>query len=67
MMIFEEASVLSQPYAAIIVDPTEPLGTDMKIDVRDVLSLLEQHLGVVGPDPLRKSYQWRAKELGIEN
>ncbi|KAJ7487855.1 hypothetical protein FB451DRAFT_957616, partial [Mycena latifolia] len=63
MMIFEEASVLSQNYAAIVVDPTEPAGTDMEIDVQDVLTLLRQHLGVVGEDPLRKSYHWRAKEL----
>ncbi|KAJ7135871.1 hypothetical protein C8R44DRAFT_869573 [Mycena epipterygia] len=35
MMIFEEASVLSQTYAAIVVEPpaTDPSRTDMKIDV----------------------------------
>ncbi|KAJ6590699.1 hypothetical protein DFH09DRAFT_1026851 [Mycena vulgaris] len=66
MMIYEEASVLSQTYAAIIVEPTEPSGTDMEIDVQDVLSLLGRHLGMIGEDPLRKSYHWRAKELGLE-
>ncbi|KAJ7509432.1 hypothetical protein B0H11DRAFT_2421332 [Mycena galericulata] len=66
MMIFEEASVLSQNYAAIVVEPTTPVGTDMKIDVQDVLSLLKEHLGVTGEDPLRQSYYWRAKELGLE-
>ncbi|KAJ7752477.1 hypothetical protein DFH07DRAFT_825484 [Mycena maculata] len=66
MMIFEEAGVLSQNYAAILVEPTEPAGTDMEIDVRDVVSLLGEHLGVVGQDPLRKSYYWRAEELGLD-
>ncbi|KAF8194338.1 hypothetical protein K438DRAFT_1588126 [Mycena galopus ATCC 62051] len=62
LMNFEEASLLSQTYAAIIV---EPLGIDMHIDLEDVISLLRQHLGVVGEDPLRKTYAWRAKELGF--
>ncbi|KAJ7135869.1 hypothetical protein C8R44DRAFT_662094 [Mycena epipterygia] len=68
MMIFEEASILSQTYAAIVVEPpaTDPSDTDMEIDVQDVLSLLGEHLGVVGENPLRKSYYWRAKELGLE-
>ncbi|KAJ6608290.1 hypothetical protein B0H10DRAFT_2068320 [Mycena sp. CBHHK59/15] len=65
MMIYEEASVLSQTYATIIVEPTDPAGTDMEIAVEDVLSLLREHLGVAGEDPLKKSYHWRAKELGL--
>jgi energy-converting hydrogenase A subunit M len=62
MMNYEEASLLSQTYAAIIV---EPIGLDMEIDVEDVVSLLRQHLGVAGEDPLRNSYTWRSKELGF--
>ncbi|KAJ7736291.1 hypothetical protein B0H16DRAFT_122446 [Mycena metata] len=66
VMIWEEASVLSQIYAAIVVEPTEKDGSDMVIDVADVVSLLGQHLSVAeGEDPLRKSYPWKAKELGF--
>ncbi|KAJ6558643.1 hypothetical protein B0H10DRAFT_1967288 [Mycena sp. CBHHK59/15] len=65
MMIFEEASVLSQTYAAIIVEPTLPAGTDMEVDPEDVIALLREHLGEMGEEPLRKSYYWRAKELGF--
>ncbi|KAJ7874209.1 hypothetical protein B0H14DRAFT_3555637 [Mycena olivaceomarginata] len=54
MMNYEEASLLSQTYAAIIV---EPIGT--------FVSLLRQHLRAAGEDPLRKSYAWRSKELGF--
>ncbi|KAJ7477971.1 hypothetical protein B0H11DRAFT_2028904 [Mycena galericulata] len=63
MMIFEEASVLSQKYAAIVA---EPVGADMVVDVEDILSLLRAYLGVVEEDPLRKSYHWRAKELELD-
>lgn len=66
LMVFEEASVLSQNYAAIVVPPTLPTGTNMRIDVGDVLALLRTHLGVKGDDPLRRSYPWRAKELGLD-
>lgn len=66
MMIFEEASVLSQNYASIIVPPTARGGTDMEIDVGDVVSLLTQHLGVAGEHPLRTEYHWRAKELELD-
>ncbi|KAJ7846887.1 hypothetical protein B0H14DRAFT_3086249 [Mycena olivaceomarginata] len=52
MMNYEEASLLSQTYAAIVVGP-------------DVVSLLRQYLGVAGEDPLRNSYTWRSKELGF--
>ncbi|KAJ7603578.1 hypothetical protein FB45DRAFT_995127 [Roridomyces roridus] len=65
MMIFEEASVLSQTYAAIVVPPTQPEDTDMEVDVRDVVELLQKHLGIPGEDPLRRGYHWRAKELGL--
>jgi hypothetical protein len=67
VMIYEEASVLSQNYAAIVVEPKDPSGTDMEIDVEDVISLLREHLGVVGEDPLRKSYHWQAKELALNS
>ncbi|KAJ7206362.1 hypothetical protein GGX14DRAFT_643459 [Mycena pura] len=65
MMNYEEASILSQTYAAIIVEPTAPDSFDMEIDVQDVLLLLGQHLGVVGENPLRKSYTWQSQELGF--
>jgi hypothetical protein len=64
-MIYEEATLLSQTYAAIVVEPTEPDGFDMEIDAEDVLLLMQKHLGVAGEDPLRKSYPWQAKELGF--
>ncbi|KAJ6473971.1 hypothetical protein C8R47DRAFT_1076414 [Mycena vitilis] len=64
MMIYEEASVLSQTYATIIVEPT-PSG-DMEIPVEDVILLMDRHFGVAsGEDPLRKSYYWQASELGF--
>ncbi|KAJ7021301.1 hypothetical protein C8F04DRAFT_1141363 [Mycena alexandri] len=65
VMIWEEASLLSQTYAAIIAEPTAKNETDMVIDVSDVVSLLSQHLGVVGEEPIQKSYPWSAKELGF--
>ncbi|KAJ7189111.1 hypothetical protein C8R46DRAFT_1244637 [Mycena filopes] len=66
MMIWEEASLLSQTYAAIIVEPTEPDGSDMEVDVEEVVSLLRQHLGAVRvEEPIRRSYSWKAKELGV--
>lgn len=65
VMIYEEASLLSQTYAALVVEPTVKGGLDMEIDVEDVLGLLRAHLGVVGSSPLRKSYPWQAKELGF--
>jgi hypothetical protein len=65
MMIYEEASLLSQTYAAIVVEPTTPSGFDMDIDVEDVVSLLRKHLGAVGTAPLRRNYLWPSKELGF--
>ncbi|KAK0469960.1 uncharacterized protein EV420DRAFT_82075 [Desarmillaria tabescens] len=95
MAIFEEASVLSQTYAAVIVEPSGSGGKDMIIDPEYVLSLLSRHLGVkmrrprhaehmgflsdeihddvddvenessLAEDPLKVSYQWGGKELGL--
>ncbi|KAJ7092309.1 hypothetical protein B0H15DRAFT_777465 [Mycena belliarum] len=65
VMIYEEASLLSQTYAALVVEPTVQGGLDMEIDVEDVRGLMRAHLGVVGSSPLRKSYPWQAKELGF--
>ncbi|KAK0480297.1 hypothetical protein IW261DRAFT_1336034 [Armillaria novae-zelandiae] len=95
MAIFEEASVLSQTYAAVIVEPSGSSGKDMIIDPEHVLSLLRQHLGIMmrrprhaehmgflsdevhdaiddikdegslAEDPLKVSYQWGGKELGL--
>ncbi|KAJ6507609.1 hypothetical protein DFH09DRAFT_1000142 [Mycena vulgaris] len=72
LMIYEEASLLSQTYAAIIAQPVTPakpikgVDDDMEVDVRDVVSLLRAHLGVVErEDPLRRRYGWPAKELGF--
>ncbi|KAK7001820.1 hypothetical protein R3P38DRAFT_3044665 [Favolaschia claudopus] len=64
-MIYEEAAILSQTYATLMIEPTSPGGTDMLVDVDDVVSLLDKHLGVVGEDPLRKSYFWRSPGLGF--
>ncbi|KAJ7104557.1 hypothetical protein C8R43DRAFT_906944 [Mycena crocata] len=65
VMIYEEASLLSQTYAAIVVEPTPASGFDIEVGVDDVITLMRQHLGVAGADPLRKSYSWLAKELGF--
>ncbi len=48
--IYEEASVLSQTYAVLVVEPSSPGGRDMIIDPEDVTKLLREHLGV----PMRK-------------
>ncbi|KAK0501601.1 hypothetical protein EDD18DRAFT_1347681 [Armillaria luteobubalina] len=83
MAIFEEASVLSQTYAALVVPPSSQGGTNMIIDPEHVILLLRRHLGVpmrrpriifgedpdddaqLAEDPLRISYQWGGKELGL--
>lgn len=95
MAIFEEASVLSQTYAAVVVEPSGSGGKDMIIDPEHVLSLLRRHLGIpmrrprhaehmgflsdevhdavddvedegsLAEDPLKVSYQWGGKELGL--
>ncbi|KAK0466925.1 uncharacterized protein EV420DRAFT_1260273 [Desarmillaria tabescens] len=46
MAIYEEASVLSQTYAVLVVEPSELKGTDMVIDPGHVLRILREHLGV---------------------
>ncbi|KAF7319095.1 hypothetical protein HMN09_00245800 [Mycena chlorophos] len=67
MMIHEEASMLSQTYAAIVVPPVTPDSFDLLLDVGQVVDLLRTHLGVVGAEnPLRRSYYWEAKELGLD-
>ncbi len=87
MAIFEEASVLSQTYAALVVEPSSQGGTNMIIDPEHVVLLLRRYLGVpmrkprrlfgedpddeddddahLAEDPLRMSYQWGGKELGL--
>ncbi|KAK0491801.1 hypothetical protein EDD18DRAFT_1334635 [Armillaria luteobubalina] len=50
MAIYEEVSVLSQTYAALVVEPSSPGGRDMIVDPEDVTKLLREHLGV----PMRK-------------
>ncbi|KAF8173341.1 hypothetical protein K438DRAFT_1772152 [Mycena galopus ATCC 62051] len=52
MINYEEASLLSQTYAVIIVEPRD---MDMEIDIEGVVALVHQHLGVLEEDPLRKS------------
>lgn len=68
LAIYEEASVLSQQYAAMVVEPSREGGKDMVIEVEDVRSLLKEHLGKgeTAEDPLRKYYPWKAKELGLK-
>ncbi|PBK65220.1 hypothetical protein ARMSODRAFT_892066 [Armillaria solidipes] len=58
--IYEEASVLSQTYAALVVEPSSPGGRDMSIDLEDVTKLLREHLGV----PMRKP--WHVGDLTVE-
>ncbi|KAK0469350.1 uncharacterized protein EV420DRAFT_25662 [Desarmillaria tabescens] len=46
MEIYEEAPVLSQTYAALVVEPSSPGGRDMIINPEDVTKLLREHLGI---------------------
>lgn len=46
MAIYEEASVLSQTYAVLVMEPNEPKETDMVINPGHVLRILREHLGV---------------------
>lgn len=55
---FEEASMLNQTYAAVVVDPAEGSKDDMVIDVSDVTTILEQHLGQPRSEGVVLSYQW---------
>ncbi|KAK0479540.1 hypothetical protein IW261DRAFT_1336675 [Armillaria novae-zelandiae] len=63
MAIYEEVSVLSQTYAALVVEPSSPGGWDMIVDPEDVTKLLREHLGV----PMRKPRQMEAEETGDEH
>ncbi|SJL02950.1 uncharacterized protein ARMOST_06292 [Armillaria ostoyae] len=58
--IYEEASVLSQTYAVLVVEPSSPGGRDVIIDSEDVTKLLREHLGV----PMRKP--WHVGDLAVE-
>ena len=63
VMFWEEASLLGQVYANMILPPEG--GTDMRADIPAVLEILRDHLGKPDPwgPPLRDMYPWSAKEL----
>ncbi|KAI0367618.1 hypothetical protein BV20DRAFT_552485 [Pilatotrama ljubarskyi] len=64
-MFWEEASVLGQTYANILLPPSSPGSKDMYADIPAVLDILREHLGK--PDPrgptVEPAYRWRAAEL----
>ncbi|KAF7325974.1 hypothetical protein MKEN_00448300 [Mycena kentingensis (nom. inval.)] len=66
LMIYEEASLLSQTYAAIVVPPANLSSYDMNVEVEQVVQLLRAHLGREDKeDPLRRSYSWGGADLGL--
>jgi capsular polysaccharide biosynthesis protein len=56
---WEEASLLNQNYAAVVVEPAH--GTDMVIDPEDVTRLLTENLGKVRRESIRDVYSWEAE------
>ena len=66
LMFWEEASILGQVYANMILPPSG--GTDMIADVPAVLDILREHLGKPderGPS-VEEMYFWKAPELHLD-
>lgn len=55
---FEEASLLRQTYATIIVDPVAGNTGDMVVNPDDVVEMLARHLGVAPRETVAQSYPW---------
>ncbi|KAI0766167.1 hypothetical protein BD413DRAFT_605985 [Trametes elegans] len=70
LMFWEEASILGQVYATMLLPPVgdSESGTDMQADVPAVLEIIRTHIGT--PDSrgrsLRRAYAWHAEELQVE-
>ena len=64
-MFWEEASMLSQAYATLVL--TSGQDTNMLADIPAVIEILEEHLG--RPDsrgpPITEAYRWHAPEVMI--
>ncbi|KAH9851844.1 hypothetical protein C2E23DRAFT_732108 [Lenzites betulinus] len=64
-MFWEEAGVLGQTYANVLLEPISNTSTDMDADIPAVLALLGAHLGKPDPrgSPIERQYRWHAPEL----
>ncbi|KAI0831877.1 hypothetical protein BC628DRAFT_1310600 [Trametes gibbosa] len=64
-MFWEEAGVLGQTYANVLLEPISHDASDMDADIPAVLELLGEHLGKPDPrgSPIERTYHWRAPEL----
>ena len=66
LMFWEEASMLSQVYANVILPPSDGgSGTDMYADVQAVLEILEEYLGRADPRgvAIGEAYRWGGEEV----
>lgn len=55
---FEEASMLNQTYAAVVVEPVPGSRDDMVVDPADVTHILDKYLGTSRKESVILSYQW---------
>ena len=65
-MFWEEASMLSQVYANVILSPSDGgSGTDMYADVQAVVEILEEYLGRADPRgvAIGEAYRWGGEEV----
>ena len=66
LMFWEEASMLSQVYANILLPPSDGgSGTDMYADVQAVVEILEEYLGRADPRgvAIGEAYRWSGEEV----
>ena len=66
LMFWEEASMLSQVYANVILPPSDGgSGTDMYADVQAVVEILEEYLGKGDPRgvAIKEVYRWSGEEV----
>ena len=66
LMFWEEASMLSQVYANVILPPSDGgSGTDMYADVQAVVEILEEYLGRADPRgvAIGEAYRWGGEEV----
>ena len=66
LMFWEEASMLSQVYANVILPPSDGgSGTDMYAHVQAVVEILEEYLGRADPRgvAIGEAYRWGGEEV----
>lgn len=66
LMFWEEASMLGQVYANVILPPSDGgSGTDMYADVQAVVEILEEYLGRADPRgvAIGEAYRWGGEEV----